>query len=116
MRHDRLLRASLPLLLLPVAAAPRHVWVVDLAGGPGVHCTEINPAVAAATECDRIEVRGAGPYQPLTLTKGLDVEAVANAQVRGCTVNGIAAGRQARIAGFRVPFDPNFRSPAPVSV
>ena len=42
------------------AVAQRTVWIVDRAGGPGVHFTDIPPAVAAARPGDRIEVRGGG--------------------------------------------------------
>ncbi len=63
------------LALLPVwlvAPVQAGTWIVDQNGGPGVHFTDLPPAIAAALPGDVILVRG-GSYTPFTLTKGLTI-------------------------------------------
>lgn len=83
----------------PVRAQGR-TWIVDARGGLGVHFTEIAPAVVAAADGDRVEVRSPGPYADVTLDKALDLEAPGGATLASLLVTGIAAGRSARVAGF----------------
>jgi hypothetical protein len=92
--------AVLAMLAAPLSA--QRTWVVDLAGGPGTHFTDIPPAVAAASAGDRIEVRGAGPYSGFTLRRGIDVEAVSRALVMFISVQGVPAGERAWVSGFDV--------------
>src|SRR5262245_55337300 len=96
---------TLRLLVLMSLATPllaQRTWIVDAAGGAGVHFTDIPPAVAAASPGDRIEVRGAGRYSGFVLLRGVDVEAVARAVVPWISVQGLPSGERAWISGFDV--------------
>jgi hypothetical protein len=63
---------SLFLLLALTLPARATTWIVDIAGGPGSHFSDIPAAIAAAAPGDVILVRG-GAYTPFTLSKGLSI-------------------------------------------
>ena len=75
-KHEPLQLASRTMRMLGLApllvAAPAWAgtWVVDDDGGPGVHFTDIPPAIAAASTGDLIVVR-AGQYSAFTLDKAI---------------------------------------------
>ncbi len=87
-------------LVLGVAARTQQTWIVDAAGGPGVHFLEVQPAVFAAAPGDRIEVRGVGVYPGFTIDRGIHVEAVAGAGCTTLNVAGVPAGQAAAVVGF----------------
>ena len=60
------------LLLAAMSPARAGTWIVDQNGGPGVHFTDIPPAISAAVAGDVILVRG-GTYSPFSLNKGLAI-------------------------------------------
>ncbi len=104
----------LAISLFQVLATPllaQATWIVDAAGGPGVHFTDLPSAVASATvaDGDTILVR-TGPFgegaTPFTTSKGLTIVGVggavpiltsSNAPIE---VSGLPAGSTFRISGF----------------
>jgi hypothetical protein len=95
MRHVGLVCA-----LASFAAAQGRVWIVDRQGGG--QYTEIQPAIDAASPGDRVEVRSNLGYAAFTLSKGIDVDAIAGAHVPSCTVANVAAPESATVWGFVV--------------
>ncbi len=100
-----------PLLLclapfaLASGLAAQTTWIVN--SGGGAQFTTIQPAIAAASPGDRIEVQGPGPYPAFVVDRGVDVVAIANAVCASVEVQGVPAGSRARVADFRVTFGPN---------
>lgn len=92
-------------LVLPA----QNLWLVNAAGGPGVHFTSLPPAVAAAADGDTIYVV-TGPFgegaTPFTTDKGLTILGVGGAvpiattPATPITVAGLPAGSTFRMAGF----------------
>lgn len=82
----------------------QRTWIVDAAGGAGVHFTDLPPAVAAAADGDTILVRPAVvSYRATTVTKGLKLVATGlPVMLDGAPllVRGIGVGRQCTVAGF----------------
>jgi hypothetical protein len=95
--HSRSICSSL--LFCGAALGQTRVWTVHQGGGG--QFTEIQPAIAAASPGDRIEVLGAYIYQGFTLAKGLDLEATQGASARGCSIELVPEGAWARVAGFK---------------
>src|SRR5688500_7350338 len=95
----RTVRPLVVLLVLTGALVAQTTWTVN--SGGGAQFTAIQPAIAAATPGDRIEVQGAGPYAGFLLDRGGAVAAV-GATVATIDVVGVPAGRRARVAGFTV--------------
>jgi hypothetical protein len=87
---------------LAAAPAQRQTWIVDQRGGPGVHFTEIGPAIATANPGDRIEVIGVTniTYKSFTLTKGVDLEGVGTVWVGYSEVRDVPASEWLRISGM----------------
>src|SRR5688572_32926121 len=87
--------------LAPAALA--HTWIVDQAGGPGSHFTDIPPAIAAASPGDVLIIR-AGLYSSYTLDKGLTLlgESVATTKAKyttgGTWIQNLPAGQLAIVA------------------
>ncbi len=84
------------------ASFAQQTWIVD-AGGvgvPGVHFTQVQPAVDAAAPGDRIEVRGSYYYPGFTIDRGVSVYAVQNASCSSINVSGVATSDQASLYGF----------------
>ncbi|MCU0865344.1 MAG: hypothetical protein MUC36_16295 [Planctomycetes bacterium] len=100
---------SLFLLLAP--AVGQAIWIVDRAGGPGVHFTEIQPAVLAAAPGDFIHVAAAlGSYagftvsRPVTLIGGFGPVNAQTHVAGNVSITGIQAGDVCMIAGLSVGF------------
>jgi hypothetical protein len=101
------------LLILPVATAQGHVFVVDAAGGPGSDFTQIGQATAAASDGDIVLVR-TGDYRyrvfptelddTLLSQKGLTVVADTGALVKAYElhVQGVPAGSFALLQGLEL--------------
>lgn len=105
-----MLRLSLVTILLAVPLVSQTTWVVDAAGGPGVHFLDLPTAVAAAATGDTIVVH-TGPNQEgassFTTDKGLTILG-AGGQVpldtstaQPIVVTDLPAGATFRMAGFR---------------
>lgn len=96
-----------PLFLTALVPAQR-TWIVDAAGGPGVHFPDIPPAVAAAQDGDTIVVRAANVgYQTVLMTKALRIVGVDAPRLvpdAALDVRGISAGKSFAFVGFT--FDP----------
>ncbi len=76
-------RCAALLLLLTAPLASQTTWIVDASGGPGAQFTDIQAAVDAAADGDRILVR-AGSYAPFQIDgKGLAVLGEDNVLLRG---------------------------------
>lgn len=103
--HLRLLLAAVGGAALPA----QTTWIVNAAGGPGVHFTALAPAVAAAAPGDTILVH-AGPFleggEPFVTNKGLTIVGVGGqvpiwtTATQPIEVNGLPAGQTFRMAGF----------------
>lgn len=101
-------------LTLPLAA--QTTWIVNPGGGPGVHFTELAPAVAAAADGDTILVQW-GPFltgvSGFSTSKGLTIvgegRVFLNTQGTPVVIAGVPAGRQFRLAGFEAPRDQPLR-------
>lgn len=85
---------------LSLAATAQQTWIVDRSGGPGVHFTEVQPAVVAAAPGDRIEIRGTGYYPGFSVDRGLEIEAVQGAGCTSVYVLGVPANQHVRILGL----------------
>lgn len=80
-------------LFAPVLAAQR-TWTVDAANGPGADFTTIQPAIAAASAWDRIEVRR-GRYPAFTLSKPVALVGAGGSSVQipaRVSVSNVASG------------------------
>ncbi|MBK8978788.1 MAG: hypothetical protein IPM29_23050 [Planctomycetes bacterium] len=103
-------RAVYAVLLACSGVASQSTWVV--AAGGGGQFTDIQPAIAAASPGDRIEVR-AGSYGRFTLTKGLDIVAVSSpVTVPAAQVMSIPVAQRAVIDGLQID-DPTRSAPGP---
>mgnify|MGYP001012859975 CR=1 FL=1 len=104
--------ASIALAACGLAAGltAQTTWIVNAGGGPGVHFLDLPAAVAAATHGDTIRVQ-TGPFlqgaTPFITNKGLTILGDGG-QVpmygdftNPYTIQGLAAGRAFRMAGFR---------------
>lgn len=91
-------------LLCTGVLAAQRTWIVDAAGGAGVHFTDLPPAVAAAADGDTILVRPAvTTYRAPIVTKGLSIVATGlPVMLAGAPliVRAIAAGRHCTVAGL----------------
>jgi hypothetical protein len=88
-------------LALPVAAQG-SLYVVDDGGGPGVHFTDLPPAIAAAQAGDVIEVRD-GVYSAFVLAEGLTLIGVGDARVRhGSSIQNVPAGETAVLVNMHL--------------
>jgi len=84
------------------AAVAQQTWIVDAGGAglPGVHFTQVQPAVNAAAPGDRIEVRGSYSYLAFTIDRGVSVYAVHNASCSMINVSAVPASQQVSLYGF----------------
>ena len=92
--------------LLVAAPALANTWIVDAAGGPGSHFTDIPSAIGAAVAGDILLVRP-GSYSAFTLDEPLVIVAQAPGVVVGNTssstnVENIVLGSKAALAGMRI--------------
>ncbi|MEM7199829.1 MAG: hypothetical protein AAF628_06160 [Planctomycetota bacterium] len=67
------LRPSSLLLLCALAAPAQTTWIVDRAGGPGAHFSDLPPALAAAVHGDTVVLRP-GSYTPGATDQGITVQ------------------------------------------
>lgn len=113
--HPGAIRCLCLALLAGAPVLAQQTWVVDPVAGPGVHFTDIPPAVAAAAPGDRIEVRGSTvsvpTYSPFVVSKSLDIEAVQGASVYYFRVENLPAGGVVRVAGLHCEPRPTYLTP-----
>lgn len=101
---------SLPLRLVGAsilalqAGASASTWVVDDDGGPGVHFTDLPPAIAAAAPGDVLLVR-AGSYSRFSVSSRLTIVAEPGATAFGGTGHPTVQGAGGRVvlAGLELP-------------
>lgn len=83
----------------------QRTWIVDAAGGAGVHFLDIPPAVSAAADGDTLLVRAATTsYQTTVLTKALSIVGSGTPRLASngafFLIRGIAANKAASLSGF----------------
>lgn len=101
-RHLLFALAGIALASTPALAG--QVWVVDDNGGPGVDFTDVDPAVAAATDGDTLLIRP-GSYSDLIIfDKSLSVIADTGPTptIAGASVRNVSAGKIVRLAGLKI--------------
>lgn len=96
--------------------AQRRTWVVDVQNRPGADFSSLQTAFATVPPGDAVHIRDGVYPVPITLERGLVVEAAtgvrfASAIVDGLVVRNVPAGQRVVLRGFRLPllFTPNPR-------
>lgn len=96
--------------------AQRRTWVVDVQNRPGADFSSLQTAFASVPPGDAVHVRDGVYPVPITLERGLVVEAAtgvrfATALSDGLVVRNVPAGQRVVLRGFRLPllFTPNPR-------
>lgn len=86
--------------LSAVASAQGSTYLVSALGGPGVHFTDLPPAVAVAVPGDVIVVRS-GNYSPLSMSEGLAVIGIEDDVVTpAVSIFGLPANSTASVTGL----------------
>jgi hypothetical protein len=110
-RNSPMLPRALLAAVLTTPVLAQSTWVVNAAGGPGVHFTTVPAALASpgVVDGDTVLVH-AGPFlegcDPFTTSKGVTIVGVGGAvpiytsSVAGIEVVGLPAGRSFRLVGF----------------
>ena len=99
------LRTVVAVLSLTAVATGQRTWIVDAANGPGTDFVDLPPAVAAASDGDRILVRG-GVYSPTTISKALRIQGALSTQFAtpfaALIVENIPAGRTVELTSLQM--------------